>query len=136
MHNINNSSRFKYINHRTIKLMAVLTLITQLNGCGNNYPELTQFTVFNERFATVLDTKDADQLKLLSELFFDQQEVQNVQGDLNFIYLFDLTTPSGSERWRCSKNGYCQPRHEGATPHTELYYLERHKELFQVTNLE
>ncbi len=118
-----------------IKTTLFIVACLSLNACGNDYPKLTQFKAFDERFTTVLDTSEPDKLATLSELFFDRQEASGVQADLSFDYLFDVTTAEGSERWRCTKTGYCQQRLEGAAPHREIYYVERHKELYDHANL-
>ncbi len=116
--------------------LPLLTAFLFLGACGNDYPKLTHFKAFDERFTTVLDTKDPDQLKLISEMFFDRQEANDVQADLSFDYLFDLTTAAGSERWRCTKTGYCQQRTQGAEPLREIYYVERYKELYEISKLD
>ncbi|VAW47412.1 hypothetical protein MNBD_GAMMA02-1413 [hydrothermal vent metagenome] len=119
-----------------MKWTVIITAMLQLSACGNNYPKLTQFKAFDERFTTVLDTQDPEKLKLLSELFFNRQQTDDVQAALSFDYLFDLTTSAGSERWRCTPNGYCQQRKEGAEPFREIFYVERYKELYRVTNID
>lgn len=118
-----------------LKWAGLLVLLLLLTACGNEYPKLTQFKAFDERFNTVIDTKDADQLSILSELFFDRREANDVTANLDFQYLFDVTTAQGSERWRCSENGYCQRRVQGAEAQTDIYYVERYKELYQISKL-
>ncbi len=118
-----------------IKPTLILVCCLLLTSCGNDYPKLTQFKAFDDKFTTVLDTQDPDKLATLSELFFDRQEANSVQGDLSFDYLFDVTTAAGSQRWRCTKTGYCQQRLEGAAPHRDIFYVERYKELYAQSNL-
>ncbi len=120
----------------TMKVLSSIVVILLLSGCGKDFPELTHFKAFDEKFTTVLDTTDPEQLKLLSALFFDRQEANDVQADLSFDYLFDVTTAAGSERWRCTKRGYCQQRVQGAEPLREIYYVERYKELYETANLD
>lgn len=118
-----------------LKWIGTLTTFMLLTSCGSDYPKLTQFKAFDERFNTVIDTKDPKQLATLSELFFDRRQTDDVTANLDFQYLFDVTTAQGSERWRCSKNGYCQARTEGAEAQTEIFYVERYKELYQISKL-
>jgi len=120
------------INQKNLVILASILLLT---ACGNDHPQLTQFKAFDERFTTVIDTKDPENLKVLGELFYDRQEASGAEGDLDFSYLFDITTAAGSERWRCTQTGYCQLRVEGAAPNREIFYLERHRELFERSNL-
>ncbi len=121
--------------NKKIKL-TLISLVMLLSACGNDTPILTQFKAFDERFTTVIDTKDADQLAKLSELFFDRQEATNAEGNLDFIYLIDVTTAAGSERWGCTKTGYCRQRVEGAAPNRTIFYLERHRELYEIAKLD
>jgi hypothetical protein len=107
-----------------------------LSACGNDYPKLTHFKAFDERFTTVLDTEDPEQLKEISAMFYNRQDVDDVQADLSFDYLFDLTLASGDqERWRCTQSGYCQQRVQGAAPQRDIFYVERYKELYELSNL-
>ncbi|WP_223787534.1 hypothetical protein [Marinicella meishanensis] len=121
------------------KNRTTLTLVTAtllLSACGESHPELTHFKAFDERFTTVLDTEDPEQLKEIAAMFYNRQDVDDVQADLSFDYLFDLTLVSGTqERWRCTRNGYCQQRVQGAEPLRDIYYVERYKELFELSNL-
>lgn len=110
-------------------------ILMMLTACGNNHPKLTHFKAFDERFTTVIDTKEADKLKLLGELFYDRQEADDAEGNLDFVYLLDVTSSAGSERWRCTKTGYCQERVDGSTPQREIYFLERYRELYDEANL-
>lgn len=105
-----------------------------LSACGNSYPKLTQFKAFDERFNTTIDTQDPTELAEFSELFFDRIEADDALDSLNFNYLFDITTAEGSSRWRCSENGFCQERLQGAQPQREIFYLERYKELYEKSN--
>jgi len=106
-----------------------------LTGCGEDHPKLTNYKAFDERFTTVIDTSDADLLQTLGDLFFDRELATGVEGNLDFVYLIDITMASGSERWRCTKTGYCQQRVQGAAPHREIYFLERHRELYDLSKL-
>ena len=117
------------------QLLILISATFLLSSCGNDYPKLTQFKAFDERFNTVIDTKDSAELKEFSELFFSRTEADDALDDLNFNYLIDITTTEGSQRWRCSENGYCQERKQGATPHREIFFLERYKELYTKANL-
>lgn len=136
MQNKVNKPRFNEKLSLYAKCIAISMITLILAACGNNHPELTHLKVFDERFSTVLDSNDTTKLSQFSELFHDRKKVTNVQGDLNFVYLFDLTTPSDSERWRCTKSGFCRLQLEGATPNREIFYIERYKELFQMSNLD
>ncbi len=118
-----------------LKLSCLLSVLLLITSCGKGHPSFTHFKAFDQHFTTVLDTKDAEQLALLSELFYDRQPANDVQADLSFDYLFDVSHSGGSERWRCTKNGYCQQRLEGAEAQTEMFYVERYKELYQVAKL-
>lgn len=112
-----------------------MTMTIMLNACGSDHPTLTHFKAFDERFTTVIDTSDATTLTTISELFYDRQEVTGAEGNLDFQYLFDITHAGGSERWRCTKTGYCQQRLEGAEPNREIFYVERYKELYGIAKL-
>lgn len=136
MQNKINKPRFYGKQSECAKYSTISFILLLLTACGNNHPELTHLKVFDERFSTVLDTKDSTKLSQFSELFHDRTKVTNVQGDLNFVYLFDVTTSSDSERWRCTKSGFCRLQLEGATPNREILYIERYKELFQMSNLD
>lgn len=132
----NHNSQFR-INKSRATVWVTITVITiLLTACGNDFPKLTEVKVFDENFTTVLDTKDPEKLNLISELFYDHQAANDVQADLGFKYLFDLTTAVKSERWRCTVNGYCRQQLEGSTPNRDIFYVERYKELFQVSNLD
>ncbi len=119
-----------------LKWVALSALMLLLSACGNDHPKLTHFKAFDERFNIVIDTKNVDQLATISELFYNRRESNDVTASLDFQYLFDITTAKGSERWRCSKHGYCQLRVEGAEPQREIFYVERYKELYRVTNID
>ena len=125
----------RFFNDIQLKWLMVVITCTLLTACGNDYPKLTHYKVCDEHFNTVLDTYDADKLAALSELFYDRRLVKDVTADLDFKYLFDVTTAQGSERWRCTKNGYCQVRTEGIEAQTEIFYVERYKELFALSML-
>jgi hypothetical protein len=118
-----------------LKWMILISSMLMLSACGNSHPKLTHFKAFDERFNTVIDTKDASQLKTLGDLFYDRIESNDVTANLDFQYLFDVTTKEGAERWRCTKNGYCQLRTEGAQPQRDIFYLERYKELYDMSRL-
>lgn len=120
---------------KNIRLFSCYGLLLILSACGNDYPKLTQFKAFDQRFNTVIDTTDKDELVEFSALFFNRSEADNALADLSFDYLFDLTTAEGSERWRCTKNGYCQKRTSGAEMQMDIYYVERYKELYKKANL-
>lgn len=119
-----------------LKTISICLFALVLSACGSSYPKLTQFKAFDERFNTTIDTKDSTELAEFSELFFERIEADDALDDLNFIYLFDVTTAEGSSRWRCSKNGFCQERVQGAQPQTDIYYLERYKELYDKSNFQ
>lgn len=106
-----------------------------LFACGSDHPTLTHFKAFDERFTTVIDTSDASTLTALGDLFYNRQEVTGAEGDLEFLYLIDITHAGGSERWRCTKKGYCQQRLEGTEPNRKMFYVERYKELFDLAKL-
>jgi len=114
----------------------VIAAVLLLSACKKGYPTLTQFKAFDERFNTVIDTKDADKLAILSELFHDRRQTDDVTADLGFKYLFDVTTSEGAKRWSCTVNGYCKERVEGLVHLTEIFYLERYKELYTFSNLD
>ena len=106
-----------------------------LTACGSDAPQFTHFKAFDERFTTVIDTSEAEKLKKLAELFYDQQPATGTQADLDFQYLIDITTQEGSARYRCTKTGYCQLRTEGVKMQKEIFYLERHRELYEEAKL-
>ncbi|MCX7555124.1 hypothetical protein OS175_14700 [Marinicella sp. S1101] len=120
---------------KPFKIAALLLIISLLSACGSDYPKLTHFKAFDERFTTVIDTKNPDELKEFSAMFFERTEADDALADLSFDYLFDITTAAGSERWRCTKNGYCQQRTQGAVSQLDIYYVERYKELYEKANL-
>lgn len=117
-----------------LKTFFICLSVLTLSSCGDSYPKLTQFKAFDERFNTTIDTQDPTELALFSELFFDRIEADDALDSLNFNYLFDVTTAEGSSRWRCSENGFCQERVQGAQPQREIFYLERYKELYEKSN--
>ena len=87
-----------------IKKFPILLFITLLlSACGNNHPKLTSYKAFDERFTTVIDTQNPDELKILGDLFYDRQEATGVEANLDFVYLIDVTTAESSQRWRCTK---------------------------------
>ncbi len=118
-----------------IKNPFLLFSIFLLSACGNDHPVLTSYKAFDERFTTVIDTKDAAQLKELGDLFYNRQEATGVEGNLDFVYLIDISTANDSQRWRCTKTGYCQERVEGAAPNREIWFLEQYRELYDRSNL-
>ncbi len=121
---------------QSIRWIGTIAIMLQLTACGNDYPKLTHFKAFDERFNTVIDTTDASQLSTLSELFYDRRQTDDVTADLGFKYLFDVTSAEGSQRWSCTTNGYCKERVEGFVHLTEIYYLERYKELYALSGLD
>lgn len=102
----NNNSRFRLYKSKATVWVIITVITLLLTACGNDFPKLTEVKVFDDKFTTVLDTKDPEKLSLISELFYDHQPANDVQADLGFKYLFDLTTAVKSERWRCTVNGY------------------------------
>lgn len=129
------NSVYGYAMNNKIKLTSILTLIMLLSACGSGHPKLTHFKAFDERFTTVIDTSDPAMLKNLGDMFYDQVEATGAQGNLDFVYLIDVSTAAGSERYRCTKTGYCQLRTEGAEMQREIVYLERYRELYDLSNL-
>jgi hypothetical protein len=120
------------VNHpKSILIILLINLF--LFGCGQNQPNLTHFAAINERFQTVYETKDSDQLKTINNLFHDRHEAN--QAAAEFEYLLDLTTKEGTERWRCSPNGYCQRRTTGTEMQVNIYRLERYRDLYDLINL-
>lgn len=122
----------KILKIKTTFLIVVTILLT---ACGSSGPSFTHFKAFDERFTTVIDTSDPDKLKTLADLFYDQQEATGTQGNLDFLYLIDITTNEGSVRYRCTKTGYCQLRTEGAEMQKVIIFLERFRELYDEANL-
>ncbi len=118
-----------------IKSTLFIALAILLVGCGGGHPKLTHFKAFDERFTTVIDTTDAAKLKVLADLFYDQQIVTGTQSNFDFVYLIDLTTKTDSVRYRCTKTGYCQLRTEGVEMQKEIIFLERFRELYTESNL-
>ncbi|KAA3641537.1 MAG: hypothetical protein DWP95_06635 [Proteobacteria bacterium] len=114
-------------------IFTVLTLLFIMSGCGPSQPKLTHFAAINERFQTVFESEDKNQLKTISQLFHDRHEANNAAA--KFQYLLDITTKEGSERWRCSPNGYCQRRTTGTEMQVKIYRLERYRELYDLINL-
>jgi len=121
--------------NKTVQLTPIIFILFLLSACGNDYPTLTHFKAFDERFTTVIDTSDTDELATLSALFYNREEISDAEGDLDFVYLFDTTTADGSQRWRCTKTGYCQERVEGAAPNRHIFFLEQYRELYERSNL-
>jgi len=119
------------IHPKTIFITLILTIL--LAGCGQSYPKLSHFAAINERFQTVFETKNPDQLKTINQLFHDRHEANAAAA--GFQYLLDLTTKEGAERWRCSANGYCQRRTTGTEMQVTIYRLERYRELYDLINL-
>ncbi len=120
---------------KVFKSVGIITTLLTLSACSD-HPQLTQFKAFDERFNTVIDTTDADKLSTLSELFYDRRQTDDLTADLGFKYLFDITTSEGTERWSCTTNGYCKERVEGFVSSIEIFYLERYKELYALSNLD
>ena len=121
-----------------IKITQFLLLISGflvLSGCGEDHPKLTHYKAFDERFTTVIDTADPELLQNIGDLFFTRELATGVEGNLDFVYLIDITLASGSERWRCTRTGYCQLRVQGAAPQRDIYFLERHRELYNLSKL-
>jgi hypothetical protein len=118
-----------------IKSTILLTSFLLLSACGGDHPKLTSYKAFDERFTTVIDTQDPDQLAELGDLFYDMQEVSGVEANLDFVYLIDVTTNEGSSRWQCTKTGYCRERKEGAAPNREIWFLEQYRELYELSKL-
>jgi|SRR5690554_3968441 len=114
-------------------IFSILMLTLLLTGCGQNYPKLTHFAAINERFQTVFETKDPDQLKTINSLFHERHQANEAAA--GFQYLLDLTTKEGTQRWRCSANGYCQRRTAGTEMQVDIYRLERYRELYDMINL-
>ncbi|MFC3195387.1 hypothetical protein ACFODZ_14125 [Marinicella sediminis] len=123
------------MNNNNTKLTITAILFLVLSACGGSHPKLTHFKAFDERFTTVIDTSDPATLKDLGDMFFDQVEATGTQADFDFVYLIDVSTAAGSERYRCTKTGYCQLRTEGAEMQREIVYLERYRELYDLSNL-
>lgn len=113
--------------------MIVGALLITMFGCGQNQPKLTHFAAINERFQTVFESTDKNQLKTISTLFYDRHEANNAAAE--FQYLLDVTSKDGTERWRCSANGYCQRRTAGTEIQVNIYRLERYRELYDLINL-
>ena len=113
--------------------LIILGLIVVMVSCGKSPPKLTHFAAINERFETVFETQDPDQLKTISQLFYDRHEANNAAAE--FEYLLDLTTRDGSERWRCSPNGYCQRRTTGTEMQVTISRLARYRALYDLINL-
>ncbi len=86
----NHNSHPQLVNFSQFKWYTVILSCMLLSACGNDYPKLTHFKAFDERFNTVIDTKDAAQLATLSELFFDRRESNDVTANLDFQYLIDM----------------------------------------------
>lgn len=110
-----------------------ILMVSLITGCGNKTQKLTHFSAINERFETVFETQDTQQLKTINALFHDRHEANNAAA--GFQYLLDLTTKEGTERWRCSANGYCQRRTTGTEMQVNIYRLERYRELYDMINL-
>jgi hypothetical protein len=132
---MNVNSVYGYAMNQITKLTLTASLAVLLTACGGSHPKLTHFKAFDERFTTVIDTSDPGVLKNLGDMFYDQVEATGTQADLDFVYLIDVTTAAGSERYRCTKTGYCQLRTEGAEMQREIVYLERYRELYDLSNL-
>ena len=113
--------------------LLVFTLLIIMVGCGASQPKLTHFAAINERFQTVYESDNKDQLKTISTLFHDQHEANNAAAE--FQYLLDVTTKDGTQRWRCSANGYCQKLNTGTEMQINIYRLERYRELYELVNL-
>lgn len=113
----------------------LITALFLLSACGADHPKLTSYKAFDERFTTVIDTQNPEELKKLGDLFFNQQEATGVEANLDFVYLIDVTTAESSSRWRCTKTGYCQERTEGAAPNREIWFLEQYRELYALSKL-
>ncbi|MCX7545519.1 hypothetical protein [Marinicella gelatinilytica] len=113
--------------------LLILTLCIMVSGCGKNQPKLTHFAAINERFQTVYESDDKNQLKTISQLFYDRYEANDVAAE--FQYLLDVSTKDGTERWRCSADGYCQRRTIGTEILVKIYRLERYRELYELVNL-
>jgi hypothetical protein len=108
-------------------------MVSLVTGCGNSQQKLTHFAAINERFETVYETKDVNQLKTINDLFHNRHEANSAAA--GFQYLLDLTTKDGTERWRCSANGYCQRRTTGTEMQVNIYRLEKYRELYDMINL-
>ena len=117
------------------KLTTIIIVCLLFTSCGKNHPKLTHFKAFDERFTTVIDTSDSAKLKTLGDLFFDQQEANDAEGNLDFLYLIDITTKDGSSRYRCTQTGYCQLRTEGTVMQKNIVFLEQYRELYKQANL-
>ena len=79
------------------KNLTTLTLVAAtllLSACGESHPELTHFKAFDERFTTVLDTEDPEQLKEIAAMFYNRQDVDDVQAD---FFMQANCTPSDLE---------------------------------------
>ncbi len=120
---------------KRINFSACLCIIFLLSACGNDHPKLIQFKAFDDKFNTVIDTKDPEKLETISALFHDRKLVEGVAAD--FKYLMDFTTAEGTERWRCSPNGYCFLRKKELTTalQKEIYKIERYRELYRESKL-
>lgn len=114
-------------------IFTILSLGILLAGCGQSPPKLTHFKAINERFQTVFESADSNQLKNINQLFHERHEANNAAAE--FDYLLDLTTEEGTARWRCSSNGYCQKRTTGTQMQVTIYRLERYRELYDLINL-
>lgn len=123
------------MNKKLIQITLSSLTLSLLTACGSDHPQLTSYKAFDERYTTVIDTQNPDQLKALGDLFYNRQEAADAEGDLNFVYLIEISTAEVSQRWRCTKTGYCQERMEGAVPNREIWFLEQYRELYQLSKL-
>ncbi|MCW8869194.1 MAG: hypothetical protein OQK49_00700 [Proteobacteria bacterium] len=119
--------------HLYLTCAIAILMVSLVTGCGNSAQKLTHFAAINERFETVFETTNVDQLKTINGLFHERHEANNAAAE--FQYLLDLTSKDGTERWRCSANGYCQRRTAGTEMQVNIYRLERYRELYDMINL-
>ena len=94
-------------------IVSLLVLSMMLVSCGGKQAAFSHIIVKSDRLGVLLDTKDAETLASLQDIFYDKEEQPD--GGPEFRFLIDITTSEGTVRWQYSLDGYIRNYEEAAS---------------------